>query len=194
MNESIKLKFRKLPKALAELSHSNQFLKMSAFSSYLICGLLTVLLFYQALRPVEVLTLAPDGSVYQETPKPDAKLEVERAVREYLKYRYNWSPKTVKSQVDQARNFILSSTQSAFNSSMKDVVRFSAEKNVSQRVYPVNVSVDLKKSIVTLLGDRITGIQEMKAAGDLRLELSFESGPRTEINPWGVYISKEREQ
>lgn len=193
MNESVKLKLRKLPKALAELSHSNQFLKMSAFSAYLICGLLVTLLFYQAIKPTAVLTLAPDGSYYQEAPKPDPKIEIERAVREYLKYRYNWTPKTVSAQVGKAGDFILSSTKRAFDGSMQNVIRFSVDKIVAQRAYPVEIRVDLKKGIAIIEGDRITSIQGLKAAGDLRLELGFESGPRTEQNPWGVYISKEKE-
>lgn len=193
MNESIQLKIRKLPKALAELSHSNQFLKISAFSAYLICGFLITLLFYQAIKPTAVLTLAPDGSFYQEAPRPDPKIEIERAVREYMKYRYNWTPKTVADQVTKAGSFILPSTKKTYESSMQNVVRFSAEKIVAQRAYPFEIQVDLKKNIVVLRGDRITTIQGLKAAGDLRLELTFESGPRTNENPWGVYISKEKE-
>ncbi|GIL16357.1 MAG: hypothetical protein BroJett040_01080 [Oligoflexia bacterium] len=193
MNESVKLKLRKLPKALAELSHSNQFLKMSAFSAYLICGLLVTLLFYQAIKPTAVLTLAPDASYYQEAPKPDPKVEIERALREYLKYRYNWNPKTVSAQVGKAEDFILSSTKRAFDGSMQNVIRFSVDKIVAQRAYPVEIRVDLKKGVAVIEGDRITSIQGLKAAGDLRLELGFESGPRTEQNPWGVYVSKEKE-
>ncbi len=193
MNKSVHLKIRKLPKALAELSHSNQFLKISAFSAYLICGFLITLLFYQAIKPTAILTLAPDGSFYKEVPKPDPKFEIERAVREYMKYRYNWNPKTVGNQSSKAEAFILPSTKQNFETSMQNVVRFATEKIVSQRAYPVEIQIDLKKSVVLVLGDRITTIQGLKAAGDLRLELGFESGARTEINPWGVYISKEKE-
>jgi hypothetical protein len=39
----------------------------------------------------------------------------------------------------------------------------------------------------------VTTIQGLKAAGSLRLELSFESGSRAKENPWGLYI-KEREE
>lgn len=193
MNESIQLKIRKLPKALAELSHSNQFLKISAFSAYLICGLLITLLFYQAVKPTAVLTLAPDGSFYQEAPKPDPKIEIERAVREYLKYRYNWTPKTVAVQAIKAGAFILPSTKKTYESSMQNVIRFSTEKIVAQRTYAFELQVDLKKSAVKVLGDRITTIQGLRAAGDLQIELDFESGPRTDANPWGIYIAREKE-
>ncbi len=193
MNNSIQLKIRSFPKSIAELTHSNQFLKLAVFASYLICVLMIALLFYQAIKPTMVLTMAPDGTVYQEAPKPDPKVEIERAVREYLNLRYNWTPETVAGQVEKAKSFILPSTRRAFDGSMQNVVRFSVEKVVAQRAYPVEIAVDLGNATVMLSGDRITSIQGLKAAGDLRLELSFESGPRTTENPWGVYISKEKE-
>lgn len=193
MNESMQLRLRKLPKALAELSHSNQFLKISTFSLFALCGLLVLVLFYQATKAPVVLPIAPDGSVYMNAPKPDPKIEIERAVREYLKHRYNWTPKTVAAQVEQSRAFIQPTTLKVFDSSMQNVVRFSTERIVTQRIYPVNVEVDLKRGVVVLTGDRITSIQGLKAAGDLKLELGFESGPRTEKNPWGVYVSREKE-
>jgi hypothetical protein len=193
MNESLQLKIRKLPKALGELSHSNQFLKISTFSLLVLCSLMLMILFYQATKAPLVLSIAPDGSVYKEVVKPDPKLEIERAVREYLKYRYNWTPKTVAANVEQARAFILPATLKVFDSSMQNVTRFSAERLVAQRVYPVDFQVDLKKGAVIITGDRITSIQGLKAAGELKLELVFESGPRSQVNPWGVYISKEKE-
>lgn len=193
MNESVKLRLRKLPKALAELSHSNQFLKISTFSLLALTGLMLMVLLYQATKDPLVLPLAPDGSVYMNAPKPDPKNEVERAVREYLKHRYNWTPKTVAASVESARAFILPSTLKVYDSAMQNVVRFSSERMVAQRVYPGEIEVDLKKGIAVISGDRITTIQGLKAAGDLKLELSFESGPRTPSNPWGVYVQKEIE-
>lgn len=193
MNESMQLRLRKLPKALAELSHSNQFLKVSTFSLFALCGLLVMVLFYQATKAPVVLSLATDGSVYVDAPKPDPKVEIERAVREYLKHRYNWTPKTVATQVEQSRAFIQPSILKVFDSAMQNVVRFSTERIVIQRIYPVDVEVDMKKGIVMILGDRITSIQGLKAAGDLKLELGFESGPRTEKNPWGIYVSREKD-
>lgn len=193
MNESVKLRLRKLPKALAELSHSNQFLKVSTFSLLALTGLMLMVLFYQVTKAPIVLSMTPDGSVYKDAPKPDPKIEVERAVREYLKLRYNWTPKTVAASVESARAFILPSTLKVYDSAMQNVVRFSLERIVTQRVYPADIEVDMKKGIVMILGDRITIIQGLKAAGDLKLELGFESGPRTQRNPWGLYITKEKE-
>lgn len=193
MEETVKLKIRKLPKALAELSHSNQFLKISTFSLFCLTWVMLMVLVYQATKAPVVLPMTQDASVYMSAPMPDPKVEIERAVREYLKHRYNWTSKTVTTQVEKAGDFILPSTKRDFNSSMQNVIRFSVDKIVAQRVYPIEIRVDMKKGAVVIEGDRITSIQGLKAACDLRLELGFESGPRTERNPWGVYISKEKE-
>lgn len=140
-----------------------------------------------------MLTLAPDGSSYQLTPMPKPEVEIERAIREYLKFRYNWEPKTIANNVSKAEAFILPGTRKAYSSAMESVVRFSAEKLVVQRVYPERILIDLKKNVATIRGDRITEIQGMKAAGDLRLQLSLDFGARTVANPWGVYVAKETE-
>lgn len=194
MNTNIQLKIRKLPKALAELSHSNQFMKASAFSAYGLCALLIIFIFVQSMRSVQVLTIAPDATVYQNATAPKPEVEIERAIREYIKFRYNWAPKTINSQLSKAGTFILPSTKRIYDGSMSDVVKFSIEKSVSQRAYPYEIKVDLKKGIVSVFGDRVTSIQGIKAAGDLRLDLTYESGPRTVLNPWGIYIKKEKEE
>lgn len=193
MNENIKLKIRKFPKALAELSHSNQFLKISTLSAYGLCAFMMMVIFYQATKPARVLTLAPDASIYKKISKPDPKVEIERAIKEYIKHRYNWNPKTISEQIDKASIFILPSIKKKFNEAMKGVIRFSTEKMVEQRAYPYEIKVDKKKKIVLIAGDRITSIQGIKAAGDLHLELAFDFGPRTEINPWGIFVKKEVE-
>lgn len=193
MKTQIQLQMKKFPQALAELSHSNQFLKMSAFAAFLICGLLITLLFFQAVKPAPILTLAPDASLYQAAAKPKPEVEVERAIREYIKYRYNWEPKTVVKRIDDAEAFILPGTRKTFAGSMTNVVRFSTEKMVGQKAYPEKIVIDLGKSEARITGDRVTSIQGIKAAGDLSLKLSFESGPRTEANPWGIYVQKELE-
>ena len=72
--------------------------------------------------------------------------------------------------------------------------KFSLEKQVSQRIYVSSIKVNLENSSAIITGDRITAIQGMKAAGDLKLQLNFENGARTIDNPWGIYITKEREE
>lgn len=193
MNQNIQLKFKKLPRALAELTHSNQFLKVSAFYAYGLCFLLIGVVFTLASKPPEMLTLAPDAAIYERTAEPSRESAVRRAVYEYLELRYRWEPKTVASRMSEAQAFILPMTRKTFESSTANVVRFAQEKQVEQRVYQNKVTVNLEKQTVLIKGDRITSIQGLRAAGDLKLELSFDYGPRTAKNPWGIYITKESE-
>ena len=193
MNQNIQLKIKKLPKALAELSHSNQFMKMSALCSFGICFLLVALCIYLAAKPPVVFSFAPDASVYQNSEMPKAENEVTKAIEAYIEKRYKWNPKTVRNQLDEAKAFIGTPTKQKYESAMVNIIRFSIEKNVSQRVYPYKIHIDLKRKTALIFGDRIMEIQGLKAAGDMNLELAFEFGPRASSNPWGIYIEKEKE-
>jgi hypothetical protein len=194
MTSNIQLKLKKLPEAMAALAHSNQFMKLSAFYAYGLSLLLIGALYVMASRPAEVLTLAPDASIYERIAEPSRETAIRQMAKEYLSLRYRWEPKTVAAQMMEAQSFILPNTRKAFESSTANVIRFAQEKLVAQRVYPEKMIVDLEKQTVLVQGDRVTSIQGLKAAGDLKLELSFEFGPRTAKNPWGIYVTKEREE
>ena len=57
----------------------------------------------------------------------------------------------------------------------------------------LGIGLHVKKQVAKVEGDRITSILGVRAAGSLKLELHFKSGPHTPRNPWGVYIAKEVE-
>jgi hypothetical protein len=194
MNQKIQLKIGKFPKAMGALVHSNQFLKISALAYLGFCVLLIGYQFLLLTKPPTILTMSPNAEPYRVVDPPKPEREVEEAVRAYLDHRYKWEPQTVGKRLQEAGAFILPQSRVGFEKAMGDVVRFSTEKAVSQKVYPDKVTVNLEKRTVSISGDRVTAIQGMKAAGDLRLELSFDSGPRTVLNPWGVYITKEKEE
>lgn len=189
----MKLMPARFPRALAELAHSNQFLKISNLISFGLSFLMLILALYQAGKAPTVLTLSPEGLPYIEVKPPKAEEEISLAVRRYIALRYKWEPSTVAERLKAAEVFILPQNRKSFEAAVADVIRFATTKGVSQRAYPDDPRVDLDKKIVTITGDRNTTLQGLKAAGDLRLELSFESGPRTQENPWGIYITKEKE-
>ncbi|MBS1963080.1 MAG: hypothetical protein JST04_12770 [Bdellovibrionales bacterium] len=195
MNEPIYFKNSNLPKLLGDLMHSNQFLKIFSAAALLLSlismiGVLTI-----AGKAPTVLPLAPDGTLIERTreiPKPE--VEIQAALKRYLDLRYKWDPKTVKNQIQAAQVFVSRSARSAYETDTASTVKFSTEKQVSQRVYPVEVKVDLIQSSAHITGDRITDIQGLRAVGALKLTLFYESGPRTVENPWGIYITKAREE
>ncbi|HAR43302.1 MAG TPA: hypothetical protein DCS07_11850 [Bdellovibrionales bacterium] len=183
----------RLPHMLGALSHANQYLKAFSMAAMAIAGLTLVVLIIGVTRPPVVLTLLPSGEVLERTALPKAEDQVRVAIRHYLGKRYQWEPATVKQKLQEAQAFILPANTKAYQAAVANVSRFATEKQVSQRVYPEKTEVSLEKKTVAVTGDRITTIQGLRAAGSLNLELSFEFGARSQTNPWGIYITKERE-
>jgi hypothetical protein len=194
MNQHLKLEATKWPKLLSELVHSNQFLKVFSAGALAAVLLLLLLCFAFLTRPPVFVTLTPEADVLNQSKMPDPVAEVRAAVARYVDRRYGWDPTNVKQRLEDAKAFVAQSQVRVYENAVASVAKFSVEKAVTQRAYPEKLEVNLEKGLVQIRGDRVTSIQGMKAAGDLRLELSFESGPRTKVNPWGIYINKEREE
>lgn len=194
MNQKVVLKQMKFPKILGALSHSNQFLKVFSLSCLALVALQSLVLLRFAFKDPDVLTLSPSAEALERKQPPKPENEVKAALRAYLAKRYAWEPNTVARRVSEAEAFVSSSSLRAYRQAMPNVVRFSTEKVVSQHAYDREIKVNLSKGAAIVTGDRVTSIQGFKTAADLKLELSFESGPRTEVNPWGIYVTKEREE
>lgn len=194
MNKIIQLKNTRLPRMLGDLTHSNQFLKLFALISIGITAIVVIALTIVVTKPPVILTLTPTGTILEKTELPSPENEIRTAVRTYLENRYNWEPGNVSAKLKLTEGFILPPSIKAFQTSIANIIHFSTEKQVSQKVYPNDLKINLNQKIVLITGDRITAIQGMKSAGNLHLELSFESGARTKENPWGIYITKEREE
>lgn len=106
---------------------------------------------------------------------------------------YEWTPKTVETHLDKARHFISSKSFRAYEEATLKVISFSPQREVSQKAFPTNFKINIKNQVAQVTGERVTSIQGLKAAGDLKLELHFQSGLHTKANPWSIYISKEVE-
>ncbi len=193
MNKNTKLSTPRLPKLVGDLMHSNQFMKMFSLYALTLVLVTSLALMFAVTKEPIILTLNTQAEVITQAGMPRADDQVKEAVKAYLHTRYRWKPDNVVKKLKSAEAFILPVTIKAFQPAVSKVAKFSMEKMVSQNVYPEVMKVDLLKKTVLVLGDRITSIQGMKAVGDLRLEISFESGPRTKDNPWGVYVIKETE-
>ncbi len=190
----LSMKVSALPALVGKLSHSVQFLKV--FSLGLLALLLILVLSLASLLGKEPIVVVTDSQsrVLQMTELPKAEVQIEEAVRRYLKLRYWWDSKSVAMQLQKAESFIASSSQKVFRNATGSVAKFSTDKGVSQRLYPDQLKIDLSRKTVEISGDRVTSIQGVLAAGVLRLGLNFEYGERTPENPWGIYITKEREE
>lgn len=190
----IKLKSAELPRKLGELMHSNQFLKLFSITSICLMGLMLIALIVIATKEPTVITINADGVKLERTTLPKAEDQIREGIKRYLEKRYQWEPENVIKKLKESEEFITPKALRAFQEAVSNVARFSVDKVVSQKVYPSDIKIDLKNQTALITGDRVTSIQGLKAAGNLKLELTFESGPRTKENPWGLYISKEREE
>ncbi len=188
------LKNSQFPKMLGDLSHSNQFLKI--FSMVALCLVLASFFEIFSLTNQEpvILTLTPEGKILEKTKMPKAEDLIREGINRYLEKRYTWVPSDVQKKLADSSFFVSPTSQKAFGEAMANIIHFSLEKQVAQKVYPANIEINIKDGTAFVTGDRVTSIQGLKAAGNLKLQLSFESGPRTKENPWGIYITKEKEE
>jgi hypothetical protein len=193
MQEQIQIKVANYPKMIGQLIHSNQFLKVFATITMLIALGLVILLFSFMTKAPTVIPLTEDAVELRLSAMPKPEMEVKRAINAYLELRYQWTPQSVRQNLEKARAFISPQSLRAYQTATANLVEFSTQKVVTQKVFPGTTEVSVEKGLVVVSGDRITSIQGLKAAGNLNLELSFESGPRTKENPWGVYITREKE-
>lgn len=188
------LKIPSLPKIVGELMHSNQFLKVFSISALVLLFMVLGVVLVMATKEPLVITLGPDGKAIERTVLPKAEDQIREGIKRYLEKRYQWEPENVIKKLKESEEFITPKALKAFQGAVANVAKFSTEKIVSQKVYPEKVEINLKNQTALITGDRVTSIQGLKAAGNLKLELTFENGPRTQENPWGLYISKEREE
>ncbi len=193
MNETIHLKNTNIPKMLGSLIHKNELLKFFAAAGMLMSILVATVLTQTVSKPPIVIPLAGSGDIYGDGTMPKPEAEIKKAINAYLELRYKWEPKNVEEKLKTAENFIAPQSLKAYRTQIANVARFSKEKLVTQKIYPSDLTVDLDNHKVRIAGDRITSIQGLKAAGDLTLELEYQGGDRTKVNPWGIFITKEKE-
>lgn len=193
MKDKIKVQLSQYPKAMREFAEENLNIKFLCGVLLAITFFMLILVLYLVKRGPTVIALESSGSVAAiETKVTDA--QIESAAKEYVRHRYSWDEKTISEELEKAKFFVLPSLAAAFERSMLETMKFVREKKVRQRVYPKSVTVDLKEKKISILADRITEFDNLKAATALRLSLQFTVDDRTIINPWGVYITKESEE
>jgi len=193
MNEVTQVKGATWPRMIAELSHLNQYLKVFSLASLTLLFLMTVLCVLTTRKPPLVLAFSEAGNVLRAGALPKAEDEIREAVTGYLALRYRWTAKDVITQLTAAEAFIGPAALKTYRVAMAGVARFAIEKQIEQRVYPGRIEIDSQGKTAQVEGDRITVVQALRAATPLRLLLKFEYGTRTRENPWGIYITQEKE-
>lgn len=193
MKNKISIQLSQYPKAMREFAEENLNIKFLCGGLLAVTFLMLILVLYLVKRGPTVIALESSGSIAAiETKVTDA--QIESATKEYVRHRYSWDEKNIAEELAKAKFFVLPSLASAFERSMQETMKFVREKKVRQRVYPKSVTVDLKEKRISVIADRITEFDNLKAATELRLSLQFTIDDRTIINPWGIYVTKETEE
>lgn len=193
MKDKISIQLSTYPRAMREFAEENLNIKFLLGALLAVTFLMLILVLYLVKQGPTVIALESSGSVAAiETKVTDA--QIESAAKEYIRHRYSWNEQNISEELAKAKFFVLPSLASAFERSMQETMKFVREKKVRQRVYPKSVTVDLKEKRISVLADRITEFDNLKAATELRLLLQFTVDDRTVINPWGVYVTKETEE
>ena len=190
---NLKLQGISLPKMLSDLTYKYHVLVVLSLGSLVVAALSMIVAFALSTKAPTVMAFSQNAQLLEKSELPKPEDEIKLAITRYINFRYKWDAKTVSENIKKAESFIESKSLAAFQNNMASVVKFSLDRDVLQRVYPNDMKVDLKTQTVFITGDRVTSIQGLKAAGNLNLALEFESGPRTSNNPWGIYITKEKE-
>lgn len=192
MHEKQILKMSAYPKLVQEFAKENFNLKFLTTAALAVSILSLGLVVYLVRRGPIVVALDGNGEVARFEQKT-TDVQIASAAREYIGHRYTWDHESIKTGLKRAEHFIAPSLISAFQKALIDTVRYVREKRVRQRVYPKSVEVDLKEKKISVLADRFTDFDGLKAATEMRLELWFTSGERSVTNPWGIYMVKELE-
>lgn len=192
-NKKINLQISSYPKAMQQFAIENFNIKYLCAGLLAVTFLLTLLVLFLVKQGPLVIALDNTGEISKIESKV-TDLQIQAAVKEYINYRYSWDEKTISESISKAKFFVLPSLTQAFERSMLEVQKFVREKKVKQRVYPKNVVLDLKEKKVTVVADRITEFDNLKAATEMKITFQFTAEDRTVVNPWGIYITKESEE
>ena len=187
------LQFRQYPKLIEEFGKENFNLKTLSTALLALMLINSLILVFVVRRGPTVIPLAADGSVARVESGVTAA-QVQAAVREYLAARYTWTDSSIQAQLKRAEVFVSPALVPAFQKAMLETLKYVKEKKVTQRVYARAMDVDFKSQQVSIVADRITEFDGLKAANEMQLMLGFADGERTPVNPWGIFITKETEK
>lgn len=173
----------------------NRFLKAVLVFLVTLCCTEAVTLMILALRKPPVIAVSTTESRILTVIPPNAELlesEVRRAVNGYLTAHYNWEWIKIDEAFKTASKFVHPDFSKKFLAANETQARVAREKKVSQRFYISESKFNLKEKTVSVTGDRILIVERLRATNPLSMVVEYDFGPRTEMNPEGVYIVGEK--
>ncbi len=174
----------------------NEFLKGLLAFLIALTAVQSVAILILGLRGPKVVAVTPTQSVYLKVEPPSDELfssEVVRVVKDYIQKHHNWDYQQIEKTQNEAAKLVGNDFQKAFLKANSEQIRIAKEKKLTQRFYLASEPIaDFKSKTVKISGDRIIVVEGLRAANPIKLEISYEAGPRTETNPSGIYITAEK--
>jgi len=177
-----------------EAQAQNQILKGLVALLLLASSAQTVALVILSLRkPILIAVTEDKTQVLTVTPPGDKLLEAEvrRAVSGYVTSHYNWDYAQVDAAFDLAAKYVAPEFAKQFSQANAQQIKVAKKKKVSQKFYFSDPTVDIASRHVKIDGNRILLVEGLRAASALTLDVEFDYGKRTALNPEGIYITGE---
>jgi hypothetical protein len=155
----------------------------------------TLALMMVSLRKPVIIAIGQDQTeVLKITPPGDELLtqELSRSVRNYIQYHYTWDSGSIEKAHEMASHYVSDRFRQAFLSANADQIKIAKEKRLQETVYVSSIKTDSKTLSARVFLDRILIIDGLRATNPWVLDVHFEYGPRTDINPEGIYITSEQ--
>ncbi len=147
----VKLKTTQLPKMLADLTHSNQFLKVFTLASLVLTILMLFAVIFMATKEPTVITLNVDGKNLEKTLLPKAEDQIREGIKKYLEKRYQWEPENVIKKLKESEEFITPTSLKAFQSAVSNVASFQLKKLFHKRSIQKKLKLILKNKLLLSL-------------------------------------------
>lgn len=148
-----------------------------------------------ACRKPLIVSLSGQQTSRVQYIEPDANAilrEIIRVIENYLRTRHNWDWTTIEARSKASVPYVAPEFREKFLLTVQEQIRLAKDKQIAQRLFPDEPTVDLKGKKATVHAERILIVNGIRAAQGLNLEIGFNRGERTTENPEGVYIVSEK--
>lgn len=186
---------RKYFEVWGEEQSQNLFLKYILLVLGSLFAVQSIILLILALKAPVLVGIGEQKSAVLQIVAPSEKLleiELDRLLRKYAQVHYNWDSSNIETSFNEAAKYVSTPFRKAFTTANAEQIRLAKEKRLTQKVYIDNTQVDAKSMTARITMDRILLIDGLRATNPIVLEVTYESGPRTETNPEGIYITGEK--
>ncbi len=178
-----------------EETAQNQILKALLLFVLVLTAVESLGLVWLAMRKPFIVTVSETATKAFVVALPNSELlerETKRVVSVYAKYRHEWEWTDIEKRIKNAATYIHPDFEKVFTKANVEQIKIARDKHVSQRFYFDESAIRLSQGKATVSGDRILVLDGLRITNPMTLEIEYQLGRRTQINPEGVYVTSER--